>query len=70
MLIPDDFHSKHYLPKYKPFLSFNGVQNYRVVDVRECVGMIRDIKEHGGSDYNVYAIVTVESFGEKEPNKK
>ena len=46
-------------------LSFNGGKIYRIVSVHEDI-TIREIKEHGGSDYDEYAIVTVGRVGDAE----
>lgn len=64
-LTPDYFNNKWYLPGNGEILSLNGGKTYRIVGVREGVA-IREIKEHGGSDFDEYAIVTVESVGQSE----
>ncbi len=57
-----DFKDKWHLPNSNDILSFNGGKTYRIVSVREDCD-IREIKEHGGSDVDEYAIVTVERVG-------
>lgn len=58
-----DFYSMGHLPEYGDVLSFNGGITYRIDSVHEDF-TIREIKEHGGSDVDEYAIVTVKRIGE------
>lgn len=60
-----DFKDKWHLPDRGDILSFNGGKTYRIVSVREDLD-IREINEHGGSDVDEYAIVTVERVGDAE----
>ena len=62
-MLKPDFYSMGHLPEYGDVLSFNGGKVYRIVGVREDID-IHEINEHGGSDVDEYAIVTVKSIGE------
>ncbi len=60
-----DFKDKWHLPDRDAILSFNGGKTYRIVSVHEDTD-IREINEHGGSDFDEYAIVTVERVDNAE----
>lgn len=60
-----DFKDKWHLPDRDDILSFNGGKTYRIVSVHEDTD-IREINEHGGSDFDEYAIVTVERVDNAE----
>jgi len=58
-----DFEDRHRLPNKNDILSFNGGQRYRIVSIKTGTD-IREIKEHGGSDFDKWATVWVERISE------
>ena len=54
-------YSALYLPNLGDFLLINGY-SYRVVDIKDNLVDIHEIKEHGGSDFEEYALVTVKKI--------
>ena len=60
-----DFKDKWHLPDSGNILTFNGGKTYRIVSVREGTN-IREINEHGGSDYDDWANVIVERISDIE----